>query len=121
MADIQTQIKSQMAAAVAATVADPNVKAEESSIPALIGALAPIAESMAATVLNSTNNEPFYQSRVFWGSTVAIIGVGLNYFHVDFPAALQGQVTDAIMSALPIAASLYALYGRFKAKKPLGS
>lgn len=120
MADLQTDIKSQMAAAVASTVADPKVDANESSIPALIGALAPIAESMAATILNSTNNEPFYQSRVFWGSTVAIAGVVLNYFHVDFPSALQGQVTDAIMAAIPIAASAYALYGRFKAKKPIG-
>jgi hypothetical protein len=117
MADLQTDIKSQMAAAVAATVANPNVQAEESAIPALINALGPVIDA----IVHSTNNEPFYQSRVFWGSTVAIVSTLLAPFHVDLPLAMQGEITNDIVLAIPIGASLYALYGRFRAKKPLGS
>lgn len=117
MADLQTDIKSQMAAAVAATVADPNVKAEAEAVQPILDALGPIVDA----ILHSTNNEPFYRSRVFWGSAVAIISTALTPFHVDLPVALQGEITNDIMLAVPIAASLYALYGRFRAKKPIGS
>lgn len=117
MADVKTDIKTQMAAAVAGAVANPDVKAEVSAIPAIIEALGPVVDA----IVHSTNNEPFYKSRVFWGSTVAIIGYGLAPFHVDLPAARQGEITNDIMLAVPIGASLYALYGRFRAKKPIGS
>lgn len=117
MADTKAELTDKMTVAVAATVANPAVQANVSAIPALITALGPIIDE----IVHSTNSEPFYQSRVFWGSVVAIGSIGLSYFKVDFPVAVQGQVTDAIMTAIPIAGSLYALYGRFRATKPLGA
>lgn len=117
MADTKADLTTQMTVAVASTVANPAVEANVSAIPAIINALGPIIDQ----IVHSTNSEPFYQSRVFWGSVVAIGSIGLSYFKVDFPAIVQGQVTDAIMTAIPIAGSLYALYGRFRATKPLGA
>jgi hypothetical protein len=117
MADAKAELTDKMTVAVAATVSNPAVDANISALPALITALGPIIDE----VVHSTNAEPFYQSRVFWGSLVAIGSIGLSYFKIDFPTAMQGQITDAIMTAIPIAGSLYALYGRFRATKPLGA
>jgi len=117
MSDAKAQATAQVTAAVASTVAKPEVPASIDAVPAIVNALGPLIDA----IVHSTNNEPWYQSRVVWGSGVAIVGIGLNYFHVDFPASMQGQVTDAIMAAIPIAGSLYALYGRLSATKPLGS
>jgi hypothetical protein len=117
MSDPKAQITAQAYGLVTSAVTPASVPATVDAVPTIVKALTPLIDQL----VNSTNSEPFYQSRVFWGSTVAAVGVGLNYFHVDFPAAIQGQVTDAIMALIPIAGSLYALYGRFKAKKPIGS
>ncbi|MBB3453872.1 hypothetical protein FHT86_002128 [Rhizobium sp. BK313] len=117
MADVKTQIKDQMATVVSATVADPNVQADLSAVPAIINALGPVIDA----VLHSTNQEPWYKSRVVWGSSVAVVGVILARFHVDFPPALQGEVTNDIVTAIPLIGSIYALYGRFRAKAPIGT
>lgn len=117
MTDAKAQITSQMTTAVAATVADPAVKADLSAVPAIINALGPVIDQ----IVHSTNQEPFYQSRVFWGSILSLFAVVLGIFGIAFPADLQGTVLTAIMAALPLAGALFALYGRFKATKPLGS
>lgn len=117
MADTKEQVTSQVAAAVAATVAKPEVNADLSAVPAIVKALGPVIDA----VMHSTNNEPFYQSRVFWGSIIALVAAVLGAFGVAFPSDLQGQVLTAVMAALALVGPLVALYGRFKAKKPIGS
>ncbi|ENN86092.1 hypothetical protein RHSP_32190 [Rhizobium freirei PRF 81] len=118
MADIQTQIKSQMAAAVAATVVDPNVQAEKSSIPALIEALTPVAESVANSILHSTNNEPWWQSRIIWGQIITAAGLAAAGFGVTVNASTQELLVSL---AVPLAGIAVTLYGRLRAKKPIGS
>lgn len=117
MADTKTQLTSQVAAAVATTVAKPEVKADLSAVPAIVNALGPIIDQ----IVHSTNSEPFYQSRVFWGAILGLLATILGIFGVSFPSELQGTVLTIIMAALPLVGGILALYGRFKARKPLGS
>ena len=114
MADTQTQIKAQMADAVTSAVANPKVQAELSAVPAIIDALTPVVDA----ILHSTNNEPWYKSRVVWGQIITVIGLvasaaGLN----------MGATTQEILISLGVTLSgpAIALWGRYMAKKPLGS
>lgn len=77
------------------------------------------AEAVAPLLVNATNNEPWYQSRVTLGSGFAVlasIGVigGMLTGVMDFDI----QVLAANLATLLGAA--FALYGRYAAKKPLG-
>lgn len=117
MVDTKEQVKTQVAAAVAATVARPDVKADLSAVPAIVNALGPVIDA----VMHSTNTEPFYQSRVFWGSVIALVAAVLGAFGIAFPSDMQGQVLTGVMAGFALVGPLVALYGRFKAKKPIGS
>lgn len=117
MADVKTQLTTQVTAAVANTVAQPEVKADISAVPAIVNALGPIIDQ----IVHSTNSEPFYQSRVFWGAILGLLATVLGVFGVAFPSELQGTVLTIIMSALPLVGGLFALYGRFMSRKPIGS
>jgi uncharacterized membrane protein YoaK (UPF0700 family) len=117
-ADKNLEVKIQTA--VTAAVADPTVPAAPAAIPVIVGALT----KLIPEILHATNNEPWYRSQVTWGSIVALVGGILALFGVAFPAEMQGQVVGFILSAvpvvMPIAGALYALYGRWRAKKPIG-
>jgi len=112
-----TELKAKIQNAVADAVNDPNVDASPSSAK-------PIADNVIGAligeILHSTNQEPFYKSRVFWGSAVSIAASALGYFKVELPYDLQGQITNIIVAAIPVIGGAYALYGRFVATKPLG-
>jgi hypothetical protein len=114
MADTQLQIKAQMADAVTSAVKNPTVQAELSAVPAIIDALTPVIDS----ILHSTNNEPWYKSRVTWGSIVTVIGLVLNAAGVT-----MGASTQEILISLGVTLSgpAISLWGRYMAKKPLGS
>lgn len=117
MTDAKEQVKSQVTAAVAATVAKPEVKADLSAVPAIVNALGPVIDA----IMHSTNTEPFYKSRVFWGSVIALVAAALGAFGIAFPSDMQGQILTAVMAGLSLIGPIIALYGRFKAKKPIGS
>lgn len=77
------------------------------------------AEAAAPVLVNATNNEPWYQSRVTLGSgfvvltSVGTIG-GMLSGAVEFDVAVLAANLATILGAA------FALYGRWKAKKPLG-
>lgn len=76
-------------------------------------------EEAAQVVINQTNNEPWFQSRVTLGSSgVILVSVGrilgaVGAGNVD----LVAMTPDIVV----IVGALVALYGRWKAKKPLGA
>jgi hypothetical protein len=113
MADAQLQIKAQMAEAVTSAVANPTVKAELSAVPAIIDALTPVIDA----ILHSTNNEPWYQSRVIWGQIITAGGLAATGFGVTLNASTQELL---VALAVPVAGIVVTLYGRLKAKKPIG-
>lgn len=71
-------------------------------------------------VQHLTNNEPWYKSRVTLGAMMAALSGILGLLGHSFPAEVQGQIIDFVIAALPLVGGLFALYGRWVAKKPLG-
>ena len=114
MADPKVQIKAQMAEAMTSAVTNKTVQTELAAVPAIIDALTPVVDA----ILHSTNNEPWYQSRVVWGQIITVVGL------VTSAAGLNmGVSTQAILVSLGVTLSgpAIALWGRYMAKKPIGS
>jgi hypothetical protein len=79
-----------------------------------------VAQQVAPVIVNQANQEPWYQSRVILGSIVAILGGVLQLYGYSFSAEDQAMVVDVIGQGITFAGTLFALYGRLVAKKPLG-
>lgn len=79
-----------------------------------------VANAVAPVIEHLTNNEPWYRSRVTWGAIFAITG-GLTTIGTlvanGAPLSLEtyGPPAGAAWGGVT------ALYGRWKAKKPLGA
>lgn len=118
MADVSTSLRAAIAAKIAAVVADPNVPAQSAAIGPIVDGL----DGILQQILHSTNNEPWYYSRVTLGSILSLVGIVLlSFFNISFSADDQKMVLDLILACIPIVGSLYALYGRWKAKVPIAS
>lgn len=81
-----------------------------------------VIDQVTPLVVNATNNEPWYQSRVTIGNYVAMAAtvVGPLIGH-QFDADEQVLITSCITGAGVVAGAALSLYGRWKAKKPLGA
>lgn len=75
----------------------------------------------APVILNQTNNEPWWQSRVTIGSLLAVLSGVLGIFGYALPDELRGQILEIIVAAGPVIGGAIAIYGRWIAKKPIGS
>lgn len=118
MADVASTLRATIAARIAAVVADPNVPAQAAAVTPIVDGL----ETVLQEVLHSTNNEPWYCSRVTLGSILSLVGiVMMTFFNVSFSADDQKMVLDLILACIPVAGALYALYGRWKSKVPIAS
>lgn len=84
----------------------------------------PVAKAITAEVLpgvlNATNNEHWYQSRVTWGAIVSIgtgvlgaVGVATDWIDAD-------QAVSVGLAIGTVIGGLVTLYGRWKARKPIG-
>lgn len=80
-----------------------------------------VESKVAPIVAHVTNSEPWYQSRVTLGAILAAAAGVLGLFGYAFPSEVQGKVIDLIIALAPIIGGGFALYGRWAAKKPLGS
>lgn len=80
-----------------------------------------VNNELGPVIANLTNNEPWYQSRVTWGALIAGVAGVLGAFGVAFPEEMQSQVLNAVVAAAPLVGAALALYGRWKARKPIGS
>lgn len=79
-----------------------------------------VVKEVAAVVVNQTNNEPWWQSRVTWGAIIAAIAGILGIFGYTLPSELQGRILEGIIAAGPLISAAIVLYGRWVAQKPLG-
>lgn len=82
---------------------------------------AKVFDEVAPIIAHATNSEPWYASRVTWGALLAAVAGVLGILGYSFPAEMQGKIIDLIIALLPIVGGLTALYGRWVAKKPIGS
>jgi len=116
MTDAANLLKSKMAAAVISTIANPDV-------PAKSGAAGPIIDaafkSVGPEIINATNAEPFYQSRVTIGAIMTLIG-GSYSLVLDFMDGVPPGVDDLTGQLTAIVGAGVVLYGRWVATKPLG-
>jgi len=78
------------------------------------------AEAIAPMLVNQANAEPWYQSRVTWGALVSI-GTGLATLAGFAVAPEDAELVIGIgMAGGTLIGGLLTLYGRWKAKKPIG-
>lgn len=85
-------------------------------------AVAVIAASEAAPiVLNQTNNEKPLQSRVTIGNAVSLLAVFAGALGVEIAPDDQALIVTGISGAFVVWGAGYSLYGRWKAKKPIGA
>lgn len=116
--DIEKTVTSGVAKAVKETAADPSVPGvQKEAAPAIIEA---VLNQILPAILHSTNQEPWYKSRVFWSATVSVGGLLVGLFGLKLDAETQKNVTDLVMMASQAVAAVLAIWGRY-AKKPLGS
>jgi hypothetical protein len=97
-------------------IANENARAvAEQLTPAIMRqAVEPVLQHLA-------NDEPWYRSRVTWGAIISTaipilsaVGIAVDWIDPDEAAALGVAIGTVIGGAL-------TLYGRWKAKRPLGS
>lgn len=79
------------------------------------------AKAAAPIIAHATNNEPWYQSRVTIGALVSIATGVLALFGIVISPEDAATYTAMILAAGPVLGGLFTLYGRWKAKKPIGS
>lgn len=124
--DIIGSIAGAVANVVVATVMSPRNGAPANEA-AAIGAQAadiarvnPTVQSIAAQVVNATNNEPWYQSRVTWGALVAGAAGVAGLFGVTIGDGERTVLVEGITAALSVVGAVTAIYGRWVARKPIG-
>jgi uncharacterized protein YcfJ len=118
MSKAAEMLKSKISTAVIETVQRSDVDASPNAIAPIVNA---VTAKIAPQIINATNQEPWYQSNVTWGSIVAIASpiVGQIVGH-QFTAEEQAMVTATITAAGAAIGGAWALWGRWVAKKPLG-
>lgn len=123
MNNAQKKLENKIAAAVITTVANPAVPADAAAAGPIINA---VTSKIAPEIINATNNEPWWQSRVVWGSIVAIAAplaapllswvIGET---VTISAEEQANIAAALAAGGAALGGLFAIYGRFVARKPI--
>jgi hypothetical protein len=98
----------------------PTATAGEVTVAAQRAIVPKVTEEVAQVIVNQTNQEPWYQSRVTWGAILAALAGILGIFGYALPEEMQGRIVDVIVAAGPLVSALIVLYGRWVAKKPLG-
>ena len=79
-----------------------------------------VAREVGSVIVNQTNNEPWWQSRVTLGALLAGAAGVAGILGYTFPEDVRGQIVDAVIAAGPIIGAAITLYGRWAARKPLG-
>lgn len=97
--------------------ADPNVNLSEASADKMKSA---VTKEMTSVIVNQTNQEPWYQSRVTWGAIVSIVIPILGAIGVSTDVINSDQLLALGMAAGTVIGGIITLYGRWVAKKPIG-
>lgn len=112
------EIRQRVDAAVAMAASDPTLGVKPRDIVPVTEA---VVQKVAPLVLHATNNEPWYQSRVTIGAIVSIAVPLLGVLGVSADVVDADQLTGILVAAGTVVGGLVTLYGRWKARKPLGN
>jgi hypothetical protein len=118
MSMVENAVRSAIVKGVANAASDPHVSTERSDINVVTSK---VLSEVVPVVAHATNQEPWYQSRVTLGAILAAAAGVLGVFGYAFPSEVQGKVIDLVIALGPVIGGALALYGRWLAKKPLGS
>lgn len=81
-----------------------------------------IVQKAAPVVEHLANREPWYQSRVTWGAIITAIGSIAAIFGYSYTAEAQLATLNVVMFvAPPLVGAALTLWGRYVARKPLGT
>lgn len=117
MSDAKADIKDAIADGVNVAVNSPSTDATSKDKPVIAKA---VTDALTPIILNATNNEPWYQSRVTLGALATLLGGSYNLV-LQFVNHTPPTTDSFIAQATTLAGAAFVLYGRFIAKKPLGS
>lgn len=79
-----------------------------------------VTEELKPVIEHLTNNEPWYKSRVMWGSILGIAG-GLVTIGTHLANGIPIDTANYGPPAASIVGGVGAILGRFFAKKPIGA
>lgn len=79
-----------------------------------------IVHNAAATISNQVNDEPWYKSRVTWGAIVTVTTGLLGALGVATDWMDTQELTQFGLTIGTVVGGAITLYGRWKAKKPIG-
>ncbi|KAA0970324.1 hypothetical protein FPY71_07305 [Aureimonas fodinaquatilis] len=84
-----------------------------------------LINEVAPTVINLTNNEPLWQSRVLWGALLSAIGGTAALIGYPLSAEYQNRVLETIMLWVMVGGLVsgpaLTWWGRLRARKPIGT
>lgn len=79
-----------------------------------------IVHNAASTISNQVNDEPWYKSRVTWGAIITVatgimgaLGIATDWIDTQ-------ELTQLGLTVGTVVGGVITLYGRWKAKKPIG-
>lgn len=79
-----------------------------------------VTDQIAPIVEHLANNEPWYRSRVTIGALVSMILPALGLIGVTSDVIDAEQLTTVLLALGTVLGGVLTLYGRWKAKRPLG-
>lgn len=82
---------------------------------------AAVVDKVTPIILHATNNEPWYQSRVTLGALLSILTGALGAAGVATDWIDPDQIIALVLAIGPVLGGMVSLYGRWKARKPIGS
>lgn len=85
-----------------------------------------VADEVIPRMKHITNQEPWYQSRVTWGSLVSIAAGALGLIgYAEWDERRQLELVEQIMALVPVVGPIlggvFSLIGRWVSTKPLGA
>lgn len=82
---------------------------------------AKVASEVVPVVLHATNNEPWYRSRVTWGALGSIVLPLLGFIGVSSDIVTLDEFVAGGLAVGTMISGAITLYGRWKAKRPIGA
>ena len=108
-----------VAAILKVAAENPAISLQREDVPRVT---AGVVDALAPIVQHATNAEPWYQSRVTWGVIVAGLSTIAKPLVGELP--ISAEQTVDIVNALATAGQAFGfgltLYGRWRARRPIG-
>jgi hypothetical protein len=116
MTSIKSAVQAAVVAGVASGVAHPATAAEGKDRKIISDA---VMKEVVPLVVNATNAEPWFQSKVTIGAVITLIGGGYGLM-LDFLDGVPPTVDSFSAQASTLLGAAVVLYGRWFPGKPLG-